>query len=85
VKRLANRIQNVGAVNAAAMGAYHPVGTKDTPMVMPVAAVTVTTAPDGQYSAVAYEEITPIWTTDGAAIPAKSPGNWGQLRRAGQP
>lgn len=75
----------MGSNQAVAMGQYHPAGTAATPMVMPLAQVTVTAAPAGQYQTVAYQDLTPIWTADGAAIPATTPGNWGQLAAAGRP
>lgn len=53
-------------------------------MVMPVARVSVgpVTSP---YVTVGMEDLAPIWTTDGAAIPSSAPGSWGQLRAAGRP
>lgn len=82
---LRNRVINVGSNTATVMGSYHPAGTKDTPMVMPVAQVTMTAADAHGYSTVMYEDLTPIWATDGAAVPATTPGSWGQLRAAGRP
>lgn len=82
---LRNRVANVGNTNAQAMGAYHPAGTAATPMLMPLAHVQMTQASPQGYSVVAYQDVTPIWTTDGAAIPATAPGTWGQVVPAGRP
>lgn len=85
-RKLAHRIADVGTVNATAMGNYHPAGTAATPQTMPLAHVQVVQDPAAAgYSTLAYQEVTPIWTSDGAAIPATSPGTWGQLVAAGRP
>jgi hypothetical protein len=68
----------------SAMGAYHPAGTAETPMVMPYRRVVVGAAPDGQYVTLGAQEYAPLWTTDGALIPALAPGTWGQLAAAGR-
>lgn len=83
-QRLQHRVADVGTVNARAMGQYHPAGTAATPMVMPLAHVQIVPTTGG-YATVAYQDMTPIWTTDGAAIPATAPGSWGQLIPAGRP
>lgn len=84
-QKLRHRIAQVGTVNAQAMGDYHPAGGPGTVMEMPVAQVLITPADQSGYSAVAYREIQPIWGPMGEAIPAVSPGQWGQLRAAGRP
>jgi len=61
-----------------AMGDYHPWGTRETPMLMPLALVTQSDA------GIAVQDMTPIITADGAMIPATAPGSWGQLRAAGR-
>jgi hypothetical protein len=53
-------------------------------MTMPLQQVVVTPARSG-YVTVGSEDLTPIWTTDGAGVPASAPGHWGQLRAAGRP
>lgn len=67
---------------------YQPVtGGQASPpamMVMPIQRVTVSSA-SSQYVTLGHEDLTPIWTTDGAAVPASAPGTWGQLRAAGRP
>lgn len=83
-QKLAHRVANVGSNTSQAMAGYHPAGTSATPMQMPLQQVTIYPASDG-YSALAYEDMTPIWATDGAAIPATTGGGWGQLRAAGRP
>lgn len=72
-----------------ASGGYQPVtGGQASPpsvMTMPLAEVLVWPSPsEAGYATVAYRGVTPIWTTDGAAIPARAPGHWGQLRAAGR-
>jgi hypothetical protein len=57
---------------------------------MPLAQVIVYPAPGGQYSTIAYQGLAPIFTSGspgvgGAAVPASSPGRWGQLIAAGRP
>lgn len=67
---------------------YRPVsGGQASPpsvMVMPVALVTVQPT-SSQYVTAGMQDLAPVWTTDGAAIPATAPGRWGQLRAAGRP
>lgn len=53
-------------------------------MTMPLQQVIVTPAKSG-YVTVGSEDLVPIWTTDGAGVPASAPGRWGQLRAAGRP
>lgn len=83
-QRLSHRVATVGDSTAAAMAAYHPAGTPATPMIMPLQHVQIIPAADG-YATVAYQDMTPIWAADGAAIPATAPGGWGQLIAAGRP
>ena len=59
--------------------AYHPYGTGATPMTMPLARVMITAG------GMTYENLQPLYTTDGAAVPATAPGSWGQLYAAGRP
>jgi hypothetical protein len=98
-RRLARRVKRVQGTHKQAMAAYTPaqgaapVGTAVTGSaaspeavsVMPEAQVLVTPEPGGAYSTIAYRGLVPLFTTDGAAIPASSPGGWGQLRMAGRP
>jgi len=53
-------------------------------MQMPLAQVIIQPA-DSQYVTIGMQELTPIWTADGAAIPGTAPGRWDQLRAAGRP
>jgi hypothetical protein len=53
-------------------------------MQMPLQQVTVSPA-RSSYVTVGAEDLVPIWTTDGAPVPASAPGRWGQLRAAGRP
>lgn len=52
--------------------------------VMPLAQVLVTPA-QSPYVTVGMEDLAPIYTADGAMVPATSRGRWGQLRAAGRP
>lgn len=79
MSRLRKRIADTGTAHADAMAGYHPYGTGATPMVMPLALVTVN--PGG----VTYQELQPIYAPDGEIIAATAPGSWGQLRAAGRP
>ncbi len=79
MSRFRNRIAATGSNMSAAMGTYHPHGTGATPMVMPLTLVTVTSG------GVTQQDMTPLYTEDGAIIAATAPGSWGQLRAAGRP
>lgn len=83
--RLIHRVKGMGSNGAQATAGYHPAGTSETPMTMPVARVLVYPASSPGYATIAYHEMTPIWTANGAAIPAVAPGRWGQLAAAGRP
>jgi hypothetical protein len=80
LSKLHRRIQAVGGNQAAAMGSYHPHGTADTPMVMPIHRVIMTAADGG-----GVERLAPLITANGAMIPASAPGVWGQVHAAGRP
>ena len=82
-QRLRHRIHAHPGTQAAVQGSYHPAGTAETPMSMPVATVIVSAA-QGQYVTLGSMEFTPLFTTDGAVIPAVAPGRWGQLVAAGR-
>lgn len=53
-------------------------------MVMPLQLVQVERAPSVPYVTAGVHDLDPIYTSDGAMIPAVSPGSWGQLRAAGR-
>jgi hypothetical protein len=53
-------------------------------MEMPLQLVTVQ-AGTSPYVTVGSQDLVPIYTSDGAAIPATAPGRWAQLRAAGRP
>jgi hypothetical protein len=63
----------------AAASGYHPYGTAATPMTMPLALVKISTG------GMTYDTVQPLWTADGAAVPATADGAWGQLYAAGHP
>jgi hypothetical protein len=79
VSKFRNRIAATGSNMTSAMGTYHPYGTAATPMVMPLQLVTVS------MGGVTVQDMHPLYTEDGAIIPATAPGSWGQLRAAGRP
>ena len=79
---LAGRIRQQPQMSALAMGQGASPG--GTPQTMPLAQVIVSPVSAG-YSTVAYRGIMPLWTTDGAAVPAFAPGRWAQLAAAGRP
>ena len=62
-------------------GAASPTGAD----VMPLASVVVYPEPGGTYSTIGYKGHVPLFTEDGAVIPATSPGRWAQLVMAGRP
>jgi hypothetical protein len=73
---LRNRI--VGQSNLQA-GPVHPHGTAATPMVMPLAAVTY----DGH--TVSYQDLHPLWASDGSPYAGVVPGSWGKVVPTGRP
>jgi hypothetical protein len=77
--KLRRRIAGVGNNQAQAMGDYHPFGTADTPLTMPITHILMTA--DGAQ----VQRLTPLVTANGAAIPASAPGQWGQVYAAGRP
>lgn len=77
--KLRRRIAGVGNNQAQAMAAYHPYGSADTPMTMPIHQVIMTG------SGAQVQRLTPLVTANGAMIPASAPGTWGQVVAAGRP
>jgi hypothetical protein len=58
-----------------------------TPMTMPMSLVTyypVCNYPWGQSGVLTYQDLHPLWTEDGAVIPAASNSGWGPVRPAGR-
>jgi hypothetical protein len=88
VSRIKARVMSGQNATPGRAEGYQPVGGGDASppsvQVMPVSRVLVgpVTSP---YVSLGVEDLTPIWTTDGAPVPASSPGSWGQLRAAGRP
>lgn len=78
---LHERIAYQHGSNAAAMGDYHPWGTSDTPMMMPLVRVQI--RPGG----VMVEDVAPLYVGAGthAPVPATAPHTWFQLFAAGRP
>lgn len=95
-KHLARRIADVGTANTQAQQDHTPLaaapvtataGSAASPpsvQVMPLAQVVIRQT-GSQYVTAGMEDLTPIWTPDGAGIPATAPGRWGQLTAAGRP
>lgn len=83
MRRLQRRVRSQPATSTRAVGGGQA-SPGGTPTTMPLAQVLVQPAQSG-YVTVAYRGMTPIWTTDGAAVPAVTPGRWGQLAAAGRP
>lgn len=77
MSRLRRRIATQATAGAAAHSGYHPYGTPDTPMRMPM--VHVVFGPGG----VAVAQLVPLITANGAPIPASAPGTYGQVSIAG--
>lgn len=77
MSRLRARIAGQAGANRAAGYAGQPYGTADTPMVMPMVRV--------QFygGGAAVEQMVPLVTANGAAVPATAPGQYGQVAIAG--
>jgi hypothetical protein len=54
-------------------------------MVMPLALVEIVRAQGTPYVTAGMQDLAPIFTSDGAPVPATAPGRWAQLRAAGRP
>ena len=74
-RRFAYQSANQAQVNEQ----YHPAGTGDTPMVMPITRVQIGS------TGMAYDELTPLVMPDGRMVPATAPHTWFQLYAAGRP
>ena len=80
-QHLSHRVKTQAGMAAAA----HPdPGQASGIMAAPVALVTVQPV-DNNYVTLAMQELAPIFTADGAAVAATSPGKWDQLALAGRP
>lgn len=79
-RHLAHRIKTQAADSAAVAATGHP--AVPGPMLLPLALVTVNPVGNG-YVTLAMQDLAPIYSADGAALPATSPGRWDQLRLAG--
>lgn len=97
MNRLRNRVKAQGGAHKAAAAGFRPsrvtapggvsggAASPSAPGTMPLAEVLVFPEPGGTYATVAYRGLSPVFTPDGAAIPASAPGRWAQLRMAGRP
>lgn len=90
-KMLHHRIHGQAANHQAAMGeavlvpmgdAHPAVPRPVEPMVTPLSRVLVQPI-DGNYVTLGMEDLAPIFSADGAALPATGPGRWDQLALAG--
>ena len=77
MSKLRRRIIGQSRNAAAAAGDYHPHGTADTPMTMPMVHVEF-----GGGGAM-VQQMTGLVTANGAVVPATSPGTFGQVYLAG--
>lgn len=75
---LHSRIRNQAGAHAAAMSAYHPWGTADTPVVMPQHLTTWTPA------GAMFAEMHVIIAANGAPIAGASNHTWGTVMPAGR-
>jgi hypothetical protein len=88
VSRIRRRVAGGQNATPGAADGYQPIGQGNASppavQVMPVSRVIIgpVTSP---YVSLGVEDLTPVWTTDGAPVPASAPGRWGQLRAAGRP
>lgn len=88
--RLRSRIANTGSSTRQAQDEKTAVSVSGSaaspaaPDVMPLAQVLLYPEPR-EYATVAYRGLHPVYTADGAAVPATSPGRWAQLAAAGRP
>jgi hypothetical protein len=73
MSRLRSRIASQSAGHRQAQAAYHPHGTVDTPMTMPMTRVLM------GGGGISVEQMTGIVTPTGAVIPATAPGRFGQV------
>jgi len=77
MSRLRRRIAGQAAAARTAAAGYHPHGTADTPMMMPMTRVLF-------YGGGALvEQMVPLVTANGAMIPATAPGRYDQVMISG--
>jgi hypothetical protein len=79
MSRLRSRIAAQPGNSRAAAAGYHPAGTPDTPMVMPLVRVNY------YGGGIAVDQVHGLLTAGGAVIPATAPGAFGQVHMAGRP
>jgi hypothetical protein len=77
MSRLRTRITRQARAGAAAQASYHPYGTPETPMEMPM--VRVFFGPGGA----SVQQMVPLITANGAPVPATAPGQYGQVTISG--
>ena len=78
MSRLRSRIIGQHGAHAHAQQSYHPYGTADTPMVMPMVLVQF-----GGGGAL-VQAMEPLVTANGALIPATAPGRFDQVAVSGR-
>ena len=73
MSRLRSRIAGQAGAARAAAADYHPYGTPDTPMTMPMTLV--------QFGGggAQVQQMTGLVTANGAVVPATAPGRFGQV------
>lgn len=79
--KLHHRIKGQAANHSTVMASGHP--AVPGPMLLPLAMVTVQPV-DNNYVTLAMQDLSPIYTADGAMVPANAPGKWDQLTLAGR-
>lgn len=73
MSRLHDRIATQAGAARAAATEYHPAGTPDTPMTMPMTRVLFSGG------GADVEQMTGLVTANGAVVPATAPGRFGQV------
>ena len=90
MRRLARRVAAAPGNAQQAMStmtpvaASHPAGTAATPMTMPMNAVKYLPVAGYPWGTAAYQDLSPVYSPDGALIAAYDSGSWGNLHAAGR-
>lgn len=82
MSRLHSRIVSQAGAARAAAAEFHPYGTADTPMSMPMTRVQFG---GGPVAGAMVEQMAGLVTANGAVIPATAPGRYGQVHLSPQP
>jgi len=82
MSRLRDRIAGQHRAGTAAAASYHPWGTADTPLVMPMAVMRYGGTTTGE-TVTGVEQV--ITAPDGRMIPMTGPAGYGRVHKAGRP